>query len=219
LNSPATLTGSVNGEDIAYVFAFIGTPNASRDTVELLYVDFIYPPDTVPDGSTPPEWPAGSFDLSLNWDATSWYLRNGNEEVPVLLGPVRYGQPFLGIEGVYTSAATGQEIDAGLVFEVDGDEGRLVRIWGFPRVSDNQEPQPYELTPAAGDSFTAFVRTYTDTGSELEPDRQRGATIQFTDQPLQAQLGPAPAGEYVMGFLVRDISGNFSYDYVDVVVP
>ena len=116
-----------------------------------------------------------------------------------------------------TSAVrAGQEIDAGLVFEVTNGQGRLVRIWGFPRGSGDQEPQPYELTPSSGDSFTAFVRTYTDTGASLEPGRERGATIAFTDQPLSTRFGSAPAGDYVMGFLVRDISGNFSYDYVDI---
>ena len=216
IDAPASLTGSVSGNDIAYVFAFIGTPNAARDSVELLYVDFIYPPGAAPDEETAPSWPSGSFDLSLDWDATSWYLDNGSEQVPVLLGPVKYGSGFFGVEGIYTSAATGQEIDAGLVFEVTNGQGRLVRIWGFPRGSGDQEPQPYELTPSSGDSFTAFVRTYTDTGASLEPGRERGATIAFTDQPLSTRFGSAPAGDYVMGFLVRDISGNFSYDYVDI---
>ncbi|NJN17137.1 MAG: FHA domain-containing protein [Oscillochloris sp.] len=216
INSPATLTATVDGADIAYVFSFIGIPNSTRDTVDLVYVDFVYPPGAAPGDA--PEWNDGSYDLRLNWDATSWYLSNGSEEIEVLLGPIKYGATFYGVEGVYTSQATGEEIDAGLIFQVSQGRGTLVRIWGLPKASGKQEPQPYELKPAPGDTFTAVTRSYTDAGERLELGRVRGQTITFGEQPLTAAIGPTLSGEYVMGFLVRDIAGNFSYDYVDVVV-
>ncbi|GAB4429911.1 MAG: clostripain-related cysteine peptidase [Chloroflexi bacterium OHK40] len=217
VNSPVSLTGSVTGEGIAYVFSFIGIPNASRDTVDLIAVDFIYPPGAAPSGDAP-RWESGSFDLRLEWDATNWFLSNGSEEIEVLLGPVRYGTNLYGVEGVYTSQATGEQIDAGLIFNVSQGQGTLARIWGFPRGTSGQEPQPYELIPAPGDRFTAFTRSYTDTGAELEPGRVEGQTITFGDGPLTARLGGTSSGDYVMGFLVRDIAGSFSYDYVDVTV-
>jgi len=216
VNDPTALTGTVSGSDIAYVFSFIGVPNAGRDGVNLVYVDYIYPPGAAPGDE--PGWANGQYDLRLNWDATSWYLSNGQEQIQVLLGPVKYGTNFYGVEGVYTSAATGQQTDAGLIFEVSQNQGTLVRIWGFPQAQGNQERQPYELRPAAGDTFTAYSRSYTDTGARLEPGSVEGATITFTDQPMSVSYGPTPSGDYVMGFLVRDISGNYSYDYVDVTV-
>lgn len=217
VNSPVSLTGNVAGEDIAYVFSFIGIPNAARDTVDLISVDFIYPPGAAPNGDVP-NWEAGSYDLRLEWDATSWFLSNGSDEIEVLLGPVKYGTNFYGVEGVYTSAATGEQIDAGLIFSVSQGAGELTRIWGFPRATGGQEPQPYELIPAPGDSFTAYTRSYTDAGGELTPGRVEGQTITFGEQPLTASLGGTLSGDYVMGFLVRDIAGGFSYDYVDVTV-
>lgn len=216
VNDPTSLTGTVSGSDIAYVFSFIGIPNESRDTVDLVYVDYIYPPGAAP--SDQPSWANGEYDLRLDWDATSWYLSNGEDQIEVLLGPVKYGTNFYGIEGVFTSQATGVETDAGLIFEVRQGRGTLVRIWGFPEAQGNQEPQPYELRPSPGDTFTAYTRSYTDAGNRLEPGLVQGQTIAFTDQPLSANFGPTLSGEYVMGFLVRDISGNFSYDYVDVTV-
>jgi hypothetical protein len=213
--APVTLSGAVGGEDIAYIFSFIGVPNAARDTVELVAVDFIYPPGAAPGGAIP-AWDAGPYSLSLDWDASSWYLDNGADQIPVLLGPVKYGSGFYGVEGVYTSQATGEQIDAGLIFTVDGGAGRLVRIWGFPRSGGGQEPQPYELTPAPGDSFTAYTRSYTDAGGELRPGSVAGQTITFGEQPLTARLGPTAEGDYVVGFLVRDIAGGYSYQYVDV---
>ncbi|MBX0328733.1 FHA domain-containing protein [Oscillochloris sp. ZM17-4] len=214
-NAPVTLSGALSGSDIAYVFSFIGIPNASRDTVDLIYVDYILPPGAAP-GDDSPVWPDGQFNLSLTWDATSWYLSNGQSQIEALLGPVKYGSNFYGVEGVYTSQATGEQIDAGLIFNVQGDAGDLVRIWGFPK--NKQDSQPYELKAAPGDTFTAYTRSYTDTGGSLDPARVQGQTITFGDTPLSASYGPTLSGDYVMGFLVRDIAGNFSYDYVDVTV-
>lgn len=217
VNQPTTLTGTVAGADIAYVFSFIGVANAQRDTVDLIDVDFVYPPGATPSGDVP-SWPDGAFDLRLSWDATNWYLSNGEDSIEVLLGPVKYGTDTYGVEGVYTSRATGEEINAGLIFAVSQGQGTLERIWGFPRGTGGQEPQPYELKPAPGDTFTAFTRSYTDEGGALKPGRVRGQTITFGDQPLSAGFGSTTSGDYVMGFLVRDISGNFSYDFVDVTV-
>ncbi|WP_129633058.1 clostripain-related cysteine peptidase [Candidatus Oscillochloris fontis] len=217
INRLTTLSGTLSGSDIAYVFAFIGVPNDSRDSVDLIYVDFIYPPGATQD-DTEPSWPDGEFDLSLTWDATNWYLSNGSDQIEALVGPIKYGSRYYGVEGVYTSNATGEKIDAGLIFDVEGNQGTLVRIWGFPKGKDKQESQPYELTPAPGDTFTAYTRSYTDTGDNLEADRVAGQTITFGDTPLSASFGPTLNGDYVMGFLVRDIAGNFSYDYVDVTV-
>lgn len=217
VNAPASLTGTLAGSDIAYVFQFIGIPNDRRDTVDLILVDFIYPPGAAP-GNQVPDWGDGEFSLRLNWDATNWYLSNGTDSIEVLLGPIKYGSEFYGVEGVYTSTATGEQINAGLIFSVQGNEAQLLRIWGFPRAAGKQEPQPFEIIPRAGDTFTAYYRSYTDTGSGLEANRFEGQTIAFGNEPLKAVRGPTLSGDYVMGFLVRDIAGNYHYNYVDVSV-
>jgi hypothetical protein len=74
------------------------------------------------------------------------------------------------------------------------------------------------LNPEPGDTFTAYIRTYTDTGASLDPGRIRGQTITFSDQPLTASFGPTISGDYVMGFLVRDIAGYYNYEFIDVTV-
>jgi hypothetical protein len=142
LNQPVELSGALAGDDIANVFSFIGIPNASRDTVDLIYVDYVYPPGTVPDSGEVPNWSPGEYNLSLNWDASSWFLSNGTDEIEVLLGPVKYGTSFYGIEGVYTSRTTGEEIEAGLIFSIDQGRGTLLRIWGFPRSEGNRNHSP-----------------------------------------------------------------------------
>ncbi|PDW03871.1 clostripain-related cysteine peptidase [Candidatus Viridilinea mediisalina] len=218
-DDPVTLEGVVSGQDIAYVFSFIGIPNASRDTIELIYVNFIYPPDSIVTLGDQPVWDEGAYNLRLRWNARNWYMNNGRDKIEVLLGPIRYGSDLFGVEGVYTSQATGEKINAGLIFRVSENQGTLERIWGFPGSRDDrQEPQPFELTPAPGDTFTAYMRTYTDTGTDLEPGSVQGNTLTFTNQPFTVGFDATISGDYVMGFLVRDIAGNFNYDYEDIRV-
>ncbi|MEF3274117.1 MAG: FHA domain-containing protein [Chloroflexus sp.] len=217
VDTPVNLLGAVTGSDIAYVFQFIGIPNDRRDTVDLILVDFIYPPGTTP-GTQVPDWRDGEYSLRLSWDATNWYLNNGQMAIEVLLGPIKYGAEFYGVEGIYTSTTTGEQINAGLVFIIQGNEAQLVRIWGFPRATGKQEPQPFELNPRPGDTFTAYYRSYTDTGNGLEVNRFEGQTITFGAEPLKAVRAPTINGDYVMGFLVRDIAGNYHYNYVDITV-
>jgi hypothetical protein len=215
--SPVSLFGSVSGSDIAYVFSFIGTANSQRDRVDLLDVDYVYPPGSTTTGDVP-NWQDGAYDLQLNWDGGSWYLTNGSSRIPILLGPVKYGINYYGVEGTYISASSGETIDAGLIFTLSGGEGTLVRVWGFPRNEDRQEAQPLELQPQPGDQFTVSLRNYTDTGTALEPGEVEGQTIVFGSEPLRVVRGTTPAGSYVMGFLVRDIAGNYHYRYADVTV-
>jgi hypothetical protein len=90
-------------------------------------------------------------------------------------------------------------------------------MYGFPK-GQKQESQPFEIAPTSGDTFTAFLRTYTVKDGRPTPDFNQGETITFGEEPLSAQRVPANSGEYVAGFLVRDISGHFSYDYRDITV-
>ena len=50
------------------------------------------------------------------------------------------------------------------------------------------------------------------------PDFNQGETITLGDEPLSAFQVPADNGDYVAGFLVRDISGHFNYQYGDITV-
>jgi hypothetical protein len=213
--NPATLEGTVAGKDIAHVFFFVGIPNGDRTGVELTYIDFIYPPGSSPNDNVP-SWDDGTNDIRQSWEASRWALSNGSETIPVLLGPVKYGTDLYGIEGVYTSQVTGEETTAGLIFQVAQGRATLQQIWGFPK--GKQETQPFELSPEPGDTFTALLRTYTDDGSQLVPDFIRGDTITFGNDPLVVLQAPAESGEYVAGFMVRDISGRFNYQYEDITV-
>ncbi|HEU5099897.1 MAG TPA: clostripain-related cysteine peptidase [Roseiflexaceae bacterium] len=214
--NPATLQGTVTGKDIAYIFFFAGIPNADRTSVELTDLDYIYPPGSSPNSETP-AWGDGANPLRQTWDGSRWALSNGTQTIPVLMGPTKYGTNLYGVEGIYTINGSGEQIAAGLLFEVNQGRAELRQIYGFPK-SNKQETQPFEITPSAGDTFTALLRTYTIKDGRPVPDFNQGQTLTLGDGPLSALLAPADNGDYVAGFLVRDISGHFSYQYLDIAV-
>jgi hypothetical protein len=215
-SNPATLQGTVTGKDIAYIFFFAGVPNADRTGVELTDLHYIYPPGSSPNSETPP-WDDGANRLRESWDGSRWALSNGAETIPVLLGPTKYGTNLYGVEGIYTVTGSGEQIAAGLLFEVSQGRADLRQIYGFPK-SNKQETQPFEIRPSAGDTFTALLRTYTMKDGRPVPDFNQGETLTLGDAPLTALQVPADNGDYVAGFLVRDISGHFSYQYLDIQV-
>jgi len=216
VNNPVTLDGTVSGKDIAFIFFFAGVPNSDRSSVELTELHYIYPPGSSPNAEVPP-WNDGDNALRETWNGTRWALSNGTNNIPVLLGPTKYGTDLYGVEGVYTVSGTGEEISAGLLFTVDRGHAELQRIYGFPK-GQKQEVQPFEITAHAGDTFTAYLRTYTIKDGRPAPDFNKGETITLGAAPLSAMQVPANSRDYVEGFLVRDLAGHFSYKYVDITV-
>ncbi len=216
VNNPVTLEGTVSGKDIAFIFFFAGIPNSDRTGVELTDLHYIYPPGSSPNAEVPP-WSDGDNALRETWAGTRWALSNGADTIPVLLGPTKYGTDLYGVEGVYTVNGTGEEISAGLLFTVDRGHAELQRIYGFPK-GQKQAAQPFEISAQAGDSFTAYLRTYTIKDGRPVPDFNKGETITLGAAPLSAVQVPTNSGDYVEGFLVRDLAGHFSYKYTDITV-
>jgi hypothetical protein len=216
VNEPLSFQGTVSGQNLAYVFFFAGTPLDSN-TIQLLTVDFVYPPGTTPSGDIP-NWDDGENNVNLTWTPLSWNMTNGSDQIPVVVGPVKYGTDSYGVEGTYTSQRTGEQIDVGLLFRVRDGHGELQRIWGFPR-GQQQDLQPFELQPEAGDTFTAKLRTYADENGKLTPGFVNGEQITFGEQPMEVFTAPAPSGDtYVAGLLVRDVSGQFAYQFKPLTI-
>ncbi|GAB4213189.1 MAG: hypothetical protein OHK0022_49960 [Roseiflexaceae bacterium] len=215
---PVVLDATVSGEETAYVSYVIGEvdPN-DNNTLRVMLLDYIYPPGAVSsDGA--PEWPSGDSDVRLTWAATGWNLTNGTDIVRIPFSPLDYGSNIYSVEGVYTSANTGDETEVSLEFEVVDGRGRLTNVWAFDEGA-NGEPQPHEVTPVAGDTFTPSILTFTDTGGdEVEEGEQPGDPITFGATPLLAFEAPVPAGDYLVGLVVEDLAGEISDQYQDITV-
>jgi hypothetical protein len=206
------LQGTLVGRDIASVYFFVGVPNADRSAVTLFDVDALTPP-----GGATPSWGDGAHALRQDWAAQQWGLDNGTDQIRVLLGPAKIGSDLYGVEGQYAAQGDPTLVDAALLFQIQNGTATLQSVYGFPR-GQGRAAQPLEIQPAEGDRFIAQIRTYTVSGERLVPGWVSGETITFGATPLRAVRLPAPAGAYVAGFLVRDIAGNFSYQYRDIRV-
>jgi hypothetical protein len=205
------LTGTVAGRDIAAVYFFVGIPFADRSGVQLVLIDALRPPDGAE------IWGAGPYRLRSTWNGDQWGLRSGDTTIPVLLGPARPGGDLYGVEGYYTNQQSGQATQAALLFRVMAEQAAFLSVYVFPRET-GQAAQPFEVQPLVGDAFATQIRTYTLAGDGLIRGSLAGEQISFAEQPLQAVRLPVPAGAYVVGFLVRDITGRLSYQYTDLTI-
>lgn len=216
-DQPLVLEATVAGADTAYVSYVVGEVDPQKpETLRVMLLDFVYPPGAVLDGSAP-VWPDEETDVRLSWAATGWYVTNGSEIVRVPFEVVDYGKNLYEISGTYKSRTTGTETPVSVEFEVSEGRGRLTHIWAFDR-GDNQEPQPHELRPVAGDTFIPSILTYTDTGSDVQEGEAPGEPIVFGGAPLQAFEAPVPAGDYLIGLAVEDLAGEISDQYEEVTV-
>ena len=211
----AQLSGTVSGDQIANVFFFVGIPDADRAGVQLVTLDYAYPNGSA--ASAVPAWNSALNSVQARWDGMQWALAGDGAPVPVLLGPVRPGGDQYGVEGRFMAQGSGEAIDAALLFQRQGDQMVLQSVYGFPR-GLYQEAQPFQIHPAPGDTFTVHIRRYRVAGSRLEPGRVDGGTVTFGATPLRAEKIAVPQGDYVSGFLVRDIAGQVSYQYRDLRV-
>ncbi len=208
-----TLTGHLVGRDIAVVYFFVGIPFADRSGVQLVEIDALQPTDS----TDVTAWGVGPYTLQQRWDSTQWGLESDGVTIPVLLGPARPGTDLYGVEGLYEVSGGSVPIQAAVLFRVAANQASFLSVYGFPR-DQGQAAQPFELQPASGDRFTTQIRTYALSGAELIVGRVTGESIMLGTTPLRAVRIPAASGNYVAGFLVRDIVGRLSYQYVDVAV-
>ncbi|MBC8076132.1 MAG: hypothetical protein H7Y32_08675, partial [Chloroflexales bacterium] len=207
------------GDDTASVSYFIGQFDADNpNTLRLLLLDYLYPPNFLHDGSVP-SWPAQATDTGLIWQSDVWYLSNGSTQVLVPFEPIDYGADRYSVEGTYRATLKSRPLPVSLEFAVSDGEGTLLHIWSFDK-GEGDNVRPREVQPRAGARFTPTFATLTtsDDDEEASEGERDGAEIVFGREPLVAQLGDAPGGDYVMGLLVENHSGAISDQYADVSV-
>jgi hypothetical protein len=163
--------------------------------------------DIVDEYGDPIEWIDGENPIEFEWDATSTIVANSTTYTYVPMYPIERGSTLYVAEGIYTPAGSTDGYEASVIF--DSETGELVSV--YIELYDGTPSRWFD--PDVGDSF-AFYQ-YVITEDDLE--------IYLTD-PLVfdgefvTDSEPLPDGDYAIGFIVEDISGNIAEQYIEVVV-
>jgi hypothetical protein len=218
--SPVKMSATIKGNNVGYVYLFVGYYDRENSSIYAIDTDYLQSSKTREAGGVYyPDWPAsGNFKISLSWDPTVFEISDGSTSEAVLLNPLTYGvsadQAVYTLDGVYTYADSGQQQYARLYF----NQGKLRKVYGF--TDEAGVGSPAEITPQTGDSFT-IQETWLDldaNGKIIQTIKQTGKTLTFGTETFSWDEVFAAPGNYVLGFIVKDMDGNSTEEYAPITV-
>lgn len=223
-----TISAQIDGQNIGYIYLFIGYFDQNSNSIYVADTDYLESSDTRElNGVYYPVWPdGGSFDINFEWDASLFSISDGNQTILALFNPTTYGaaaeNAVYTVNGTYTFADTGEQRFAQMLFM----NGKLVQVLGYNGQADPANAQndvngaPSEITPSQGDTFT-LLQKWMDldaSGNVTQVVSEPGDTLTFSVDPFTWTAEYAPAGQYLVGFLVTDLDGNTSQGYTTITV-
>jgi len=215
------LSTNINGQNIGYVYLFIGMYDANSNSIFIADTDYLESPDTRElSGVYYPVWPQGeSFTINFNWDGSLFSVSDGTTSVLALFTPTVYGasaeEAIYTLNGTYTFADSGEQKFAKLLFM----DGKLTQVYGYQGSGDTGAPA--EITPSDADTFT-ILQEWMDldaSGKVTQVVDVPGETLVFsTDGAFTWSAVYAPIGEYLVGFMVSDLDGNTSQTFTRITM-
>jgi hypothetical protein len=204
-----TLTADISGENIGYIYLFVGYYDAGSNSIFVADQDFLESAESrTVDGVYYPDWGEGDFTLRFQWEPIVFAISDGTAVVPALFKPEDYGRSYeeaiYAVDGLYTFADDGAQLRARLLFI----DGVMRQAFGF--TGESEAGAPREITPVVGDKFTVVNEWLDLDGGGQVTGRSLvgGATLTFGSQMLTWETLDAAAGDYVVGFVVEDLDGN-----------
>jgi hypothetical protein len=216
-NQPVHLSVDIRGDNIGYVYLFVGYLDSDTNSLAILDTDYLESPDTRQvNGVFYPVW-SSDFTMSIDWDPIVFAINDGQQTKTALFEPESYGataeQAVYTVEGVYHFADGSSQLNARLYFE----NGNLVQVLGITGNEDTGAPR--EITPQPGDTFTLRDKWLVNqSAGGAEPVYVEGTTFTFGVQPFKWEELYAAAGEYVVGFIIEDLDGNQYPVYTQITV-
>jgi hypothetical protein len=215
------LSTSITGQNIGYIYLFIGLYDANSNSIFVADTDYLESPDTRElSGVYYPVWPQSEFfKLNFNWDGALFSVSDGTNSVLALFTPGAYGasaeEAVYALNGTYTFADSGEQIFAQLLFM----DGKLTQVYGYQGTDDTGAPA--EITPSDGDTFT-ILQKWMDldaSGNVTQVVEVPGDTLTFTNNSVFTWSAVyAPAGDYLVGFMVSDLDGNTSQTFTRITM-
>lgn len=220
IDKPVVLTSSITGDNIAFVYIFIGYYDQESDTIQVLDMDYLDAEQTREIGGVfYPDWgEASTIDIEFEWDTQVFAMHNETTASLALFSPEDYGaspeDATYTVEGLYTTAKGKKTRRALLLFS----NGELVQVLGYTGKEDTGSLR--EINPKRGDKFVVldtWLEESQQTG-ESEFVNYEGETFVFGDDNFTWKLEPAPAGNYLVGFFAEDFDGNVYSAYETLIV-
>lgn len=214
------LSADIEGENVGYVYFFTGLYDPDSNSILVADTDYLESPDTQSqNGVYYPVWPdSDAFRLNFNWEPTLFSITDGTQSALALFNPIAYGadpeSALYAVEGTYLFDETGEERRAEMYFK----DGRLFQVFGYN--GNETAGAPTEITPMLGDSFTVRFKwmVLDPSGNVTEVVYEDGDTIIFDGSPFEWEQVYAPEGDYLVGFLVSDLDGNVTQDFIQIQV-
>jgi hypothetical protein len=206
-NQPVHLSVDISGDNIGYVYLFVGYLDTASNSLAVLDTDYLESPETRQvNGVYYPVW-SKNFKMSFDWDPVVFAINDGQQSVTALFNPGSYGATFeeavYTVEGVYAFADGGESVNARLYFQ----NGNLVQVLGIR--GDAETGAPREITPQPGDTFALLDKWLElSTAGAAQPVYEQGKILTFGTQPMKWEQLYAAQGDYVVGFIVEDLDGN-----------
>ena len=215
-NQSVRLSVDISGENIGYIYLFVGYLDSSSNSIAVLDTDYLESTDTREvNGVYYPVW-SNDFTLSFNWDPTVFAINDGQNSTTALFTPQNYGATFeeatYTVDGIYTFTESGESVNASLYFQ----NGNLVQVFGITGSNDTGAPR--EITPRQGDTFTLLEKWIDNPSGNAQIVYENGVTFTFGTEPFKWEQLYAAAGEYVVGFIIEDLDGNQYPVYTQITV-
>ncbi len=142
------LSTSISGENIGYVYLFIGLYDPNSNSIFVADMDYLESSETRElNGIYYPVWPdSESFKINFTWDGSLFSVSDGTSSTLALFTPTTYGataeEAVYALNGTYTFADLGEQRFAQLLFM----DGKLTQVYGYQGTDDAGAPA--EITPS-----------------------------------------------------------------------
>jgi hypothetical protein len=214
------MSADIRGENVGHILLFVGYLDTAANSIFVADMDYLESPDTRQiEGLYYPDWGDGDeFTLEFEWEPIVFAITDGNNLVPALFTPERYGasqeEAVYTVDGYYTDGDDGTRRFARLYFS----DGALQQVFGFS--GEGSTGAPREILPQAGDSFTVLEKWMDrdENGQVINISYQEGNTVIFSNEAFAWEEMYAAPGEYIVGYLVQDLDGKIYPVYANVTI-
>jgi clostripain len=216
--NPVTLSTTVKGENVSYLYIFTGRFTKDQDQLQVIDLDYIDSETTKTiDDRIIPDWGAGDIPVEMDWQPTSYVVNDGTHKQMVVLEPDTFGvgteDTVYSVKGIYKFV--NGESDRYAILYFDGD-GNMMNVVGFS-TTEPVGPQ-HEITPEKGDQFSILHQyiPMADNGGATETVYKEAGILTFGDTPWTWEEHPSAKGQYLIGIIAEDMDGNSYAEYVPV---